>query len=238
MRVKTGIARLDSLLGGGLPERASILVEGPTGAGKSMFCKEFIIPRGNESSIYVTLNSSPEEIKEDLKRLGCKNIDRVKFLDAYSWQIGKREEKYVVNPVDLTSFTVKLTKLAIELSPFNLKKVVIDSFSTLFLFVPKDLCLRFLSVITAKLKSFGTTQLIVIEEGMHDDAVLAALNALTDGTIRITRENGTHVMEIPRMKETGNLPLKLRFAITDKGIEVVDHAVQQKANTARRVRKK
>ncbi len=224
MPVPTGLKELDEKLNGGFPENAAILLQGPPGSGKSTFCNQFVktgIAR-DEACIYVTFNASPQEIRRLVKNFGWEfPEEKVIFIDAYSWQTGRKEGKYCVNPADLTNFTIKLTKAVGELQKKNLKRVVFDSFSTMFLFVPKDLCLRFLSMVTAKLKAFATTQLIVVEEGMHDPATLTAMNMVTDGTVKFLSLEQAKRFEIVRMKGVGGLPIGFNFRITDRGIELV-----------------
>ena len=41
-RVKTGIPGLDDLIGGGFPKESTILLSGVAGAGKTIFCLQFI----------------------------------------------------------------------------------------------------------------------------------------------------------------------------------------------------
>lgn len=223
MKLSTGLKELDKKLEGGLPLGVSILLQGSPGTGKSIFCTHFIYEgnKNNEACIYITFNAPPEEIKERAKNLGMKlSEDLIIFIDAYSWQIGIKQGKYTVNPADLTNFTIKITKAVAELQNKNLTRVVFDSFSTMFLFVPKDLCLRFLSMITAKLKAFKTTQLIVVEEGMHDISTLTAMNAITDGTIKFSSLGELHRMEIVRMKGIIGLPISFNFKLVETGIKL------------------
>lgn len=223
MKISTGFEKMDEKLNGGFPLGISILLQGPPGSGKSTFCQQFAWEgvKRDEACIYVTFNSSPEEIKSVAKNFGwILEEEKVIFIDAYSWQIGKKDGKYLVNPADLTNFTIKITKAARELEKKNLKRVIFDSFSTMFLFVPKDLCLRFLSIITAKLKAFGTTQIIVIEEGMHDPVSITAMNTITDATIKFSSLGEIHRLEILRMRGIAGLPIGFNFRLTEKGIEL------------------
>ncbi len=222
MRLPTGIKEFDKRMNGGLPERAAILIMGAPGTGKTIFCNQFVHEglENGEGAIYITLNAAPEDIQNSMKSFGWDiNGKPIKFIDAYSWQMGKEEGGNVINPANLTNFTILVTKFLNEMKNENVKRVVFDSISNLFLFVPKDLCLRFVSMISARLKSAGCTFLITVEEGMHTPEIITALSSLTDGTVHLMIEDDERKLEVKRMKDTGNLPILMKFEITPKGIE-------------------
>jgi circadian clock protein KaiC len=65
-RVQTGIAGLDDILNGGLPQGHLFLVEGDPGTGKTTLALQFLlegVQRG-ESVIYVTLSESRKELEQ------------------------------------------------------------------------------------------------------------------------------------------------------------------------------
>jgi len=64
-RIHTGIAGLDDVLGGGLPEAHLYLVEGDPGAGKTTLALQFLLEahRRGEPVLYITLSESIRELK-------------------------------------------------------------------------------------------------------------------------------------------------------------------------------
>src|ERR1700722_3225122 len=71
--VRTGISGLDAILMGGIPRTNVILVEGPTGSGKTLFGLEFIyrgITKFNEPGIIVVFEISPDKLIRDAATLG------------------------------------------------------------------------------------------------------------------------------------------------------------------------
>ncbi|RLF77630.1 hypothetical protein DRN32_07675 [Thermococci archaeon] len=224
MRVETGIEGLDKLIEGGFPEKSSILLLGPAGSGRTTFSNQFLyhgLEKG-EAAIYILFNAPPQQVKEEMKKFGW-NIEGkiIIFIDVYSWRTGGSEEKYVINdPTDLNTFNIAVSQAIKELEGKNLKRCSIDSLSTLFLYVPSDLCIRFSSVLLAKLKKAGTTQLVIIDKGAHDEKILASLNSITDGTIELDIRDGERVMRVARMRATKHPLEPFRFRITDKGIVV------------------
>lgn len=62
-RLSTGVAELDAMLGGGVPEGDSLLVAGPSGTGKSVFATQFIAAglAAGEPGIVAIFEERPEE---------------------------------------------------------------------------------------------------------------------------------------------------------------------------------
>lgn len=71
-RLSSGIAELDEMLGGGIPEGDSLLVAGPSGTGKSVLATQFISAglRRGEPGIVVIFEERPEEYSERAANLG------------------------------------------------------------------------------------------------------------------------------------------------------------------------
>src|SRR5262245_53005242 len=72
MRISSGVPALDSLLGGGFPAGAAILVTGPPGSGKSLLAGQFLwdgLEQG-EPAVYVTLEESPSAIRAAMASIG------------------------------------------------------------------------------------------------------------------------------------------------------------------------
>jgi circadian clock protein KaiC len=67
-RVQTGIARLDEMLGGGLPRGYSMLVAGPSGSGKSILTASFMAEgvRRGETGVLVAFEQRPSPTRNRL----------------------------------------------------------------------------------------------------------------------------------------------------------------------------
>lgn len=221
-RVKTGIEGLDNYIQGGFPPSSSILLIGPPGSGKTIFCNQFIyhgLTQG-EAAIYIVFDAPPNQIKESMEKFGWEIRGKIIiFVDVYSWKTGGVSETYSISdPTDLNNFNITLSKAIKELQEKNLKfRTAIDSLSTLFLYVPEDLCIKFASIILAKFKRAESTQLVVINEGVLSKMAMIKLNSITDGTIRLNvDEKGERTLKIERMRETRHTLKNLKFKIIDK----------------------
>jgi len=230
MRTDTGIIGFNEKIGGGFPEFSTILIKGPAGIGKTTFCNQFIYQglKKNEAAIYMSFNAPPEDVKENMKKFGW-NIEGkiVLFIDVYSWQSGTMAtEKYVINdPADLNEFNIKIFKAIKELSDKNLKRCCVDALSTLFVYIPSDLALKFVSSLFARLKTSKITSLATLEKDVLDTRVVAILESLTDGTIDLgfdPTEGTQRLIRIVRMKNTKVSSLNwMEFEIRDNGIRVI-----------------
>ena len=71
-RLSSGVAELDAMMGGGIPEGDSLLVAGPSGSGKSVFASQFIAEGlgYGESGILAIFEERPDEYSARAATLG------------------------------------------------------------------------------------------------------------------------------------------------------------------------
>jgi len=226
-RLKTGVEGLDKLLNGGFPEKSSILLVGPPGCGKSILAQQFVYEglKENQPAIYATLDTSPEGIIEDMKNFGWKITkpmsDKLKFIDAYSWRVGKPTGKHAIsNLTNINELNIAFSGLLKTLNTSELKRTVFDSVSTLLLYADPSLVVKFIPVMIAKSKKSGYTQLLILEEGVHDEKTVSTLNYLTDGVIKFKLEEDNRYLKIERMKSTEHSAKWIKFKLTNKGLVV------------------
>jgi circadian clock protein KaiC len=132
-RVKTGIAGLDDVLTGGLPEGHLYLIEGDPGTGKTTLGLQFLLEglKNGEKGLYVTLSESKRELEAVAASHGW-TIDEV---DIYEMTPADEEitpdAQYTVfhpSDVELADTTTAVLKHVERINP---KRVVIDSLSEL-----------------------------------------------------------------------------------------------------------
>lgn len=71
-RIHTGIEGLDDIIGGGFPKNSIILVSGPPGGGKSIFCFQFLYEgiKNGDKCLFLTLDKKVEGILFQASQLG------------------------------------------------------------------------------------------------------------------------------------------------------------------------
>ncbi|MCX9013517.1 MAG: GTP-binding protein [Candidatus Methanoperedens sp.] len=137
--VKTGVPRLDDLLGGDIPKGKSLVYYIQPGVEGEIFGLQTIyttlIKSGN--GVFIASSTSPAVVREQFREFGW-NVEPFKkkltFVDAYNSLIGvPSEEKYaVLKPDNIENFNEIIIKLLQESPPST---IVFGSLSTIM-----DLC--------------------------------------------------------------------------------------------------
>jgi circadian clock protein KaiC len=132
-RVRTGIAGLDDVLGGGLPPGHLYLVEGDPGTGKTTLALQFLLDgiREGESVIYVTLSESKKELEEVARShgwpTGSLNIFEMVPADADLTP----ESQYTVFHPSEVELADTITAVLEQVNATQPQRVVFDSLSEL-----------------------------------------------------------------------------------------------------------
>ena len=217
-RVKTGIKGLDELMGGGIPKRHVVLVSGVAGAGKTTFLSQFCwygLTQG-EKALFITLEESPEDIKEDALQFG--------------WDFSLYEQKGTFkieyfDPFELSDMTHRLQDL-IEVNKFD--RVVIDSLSLLGMYIKDEFEIRKkLFKIVQALKKSNATSLLSAEIPEHESKRLSRYGVeefVVDGVIvlyylNLGGENFGNI-EIRKMRRTKHAHGTFPTAITKSGFVI------------------
>jgi len=127
-RVPTGIPGFDELCEGGFPKNSSILICGGPGTGKTIFCMQFLwngALKFNEKGLYVTFEQRAESLKEQASQFGW-DMDNL-----------EKQGKIKIISVPVEKITREIIKDIREIvKKENIKRLVIDSLSTLVVNAP------------------------------------------------------------------------------------------------------
>ena len=131
VRASTGVAGLDSVLGGGLPQGHLFLLEGEPGSGKTTMGLQFLLAGAarDEKTMYVTLSESLFEI-EKVARSHHWSLDKVSILEHTPKEDSLRpEDQYSAfhpSEVEFSDTTQNILAKVEEIQP---KRIVFDSLS-------------------------------------------------------------------------------------------------------------
>jgi len=186
----------------------SLLLLGPSGIGKTIFCKQFLY-NGliiNEPSIYIATDESPEGIVKSMK-LG-----------------GKSSSEYAVsNPADLATVSITIEKARQDLKKIRL---VLDSITGLTSICNHNVTIfsKFVQIIIAKARFTNSDAIFTVTPEAHDPRFLSYLRTMFDGTLEMKADDsGKEVKRLLRIFSLKGAKHKtdwIPFEITNHGIAV------------------
>lgn len=207
MLIKTGLSRLDALLKNGIPERSSILILGPPKSGKTILGLQFLFEglQNKEYGIYVVTNTFPEDLVKRFESIG--DIEEplqkglLKFVDCYTIYTGVQKENTlfivrVSGPTALTEMGIAFSEIMKKIPKNSKVRVIFDSVSTLLLHNTSKTVETFVQSMNGKIKGTGAVSMFIMEEGMHDQKDVTAINSLLDAIIHLTKEGEEREIEI------------------------------------------
>ncbi len=229
--VSTEVFPAASLLIDGEIPRGIYLLTGPSGAGKTSFCKTFIA-RGlsnQETGIYLSTDDDCSEIQASIQKL-MEDKDRMKgdlrLIDAYSWRVrgATGNEPFVaVNPANLTGVMIACQKICQDVSK---PRFVFDSITNLAIQSNPDTTLKFLQLVTAKMRSMNALAFFTLIPPSHDSMFVSTVRTMFDGIFEMrlddTGSEITRMFRIFSIKGVNHQTRWIIFTITEKGISMVE----------------
>lgn len=199
-RADTGIAGLDSILGGGFPRNRMYLVEGDPGSGKTTLALQFLLAgaRRGEPGVYATLSETEEELRDVARSHGW-SLDGITICDLQTAEESlKADSQYTLfHPaeVELSETTRTVLEAVEHIRP---KRVVFDSLSEMRLLARDSL--RYRRQILA-LKHYFTGRactVLLLDYGIQPGEF--QLQSLTHGVLSLERESPSYGGERRRLK--------------------------------------
>lgn len=232
-KVPSGISGLDSILKGGLPEGRVVLVLGEPGAGKTIFCSQFLYhgaANAGEKAVFVGMNEPKSRFISEMSEFGM-DFAKLEGTGSFSYvdatevrripeqaRVGRipvgGKELGLVNLIDMIQEAVEKTKP---------KRIVVDSIS--------DLVFRFPLVeerrpvvldLVETLQSSGATTLLTSELlSTGDDRSLQPEEYLAEGVILLrTLKKGVRSIQVLKMRGSEVDTAQRPYTIKSNGIEV------------------
>jgi circadian clock protein KaiC len=218
--VSSGIPGIDEVLGDGYPDRSSVLVMGQPGIGKEALGYWFIrsgLLQG-DYCLYVT-HRAVGDVLRDMKAYGVP-LDRVPEWMASAGAQTKLDLS------DYTSISFN-TRQSVQRNAEKRIRIVTDIISPLLLLNPEPTMYQYWSKLLTDLKANDCVILGLVEEGMHSEKTLTALEQQFDGVIELKLlESELSITPLLRVKKMlGLTPLHgyFRFSVSRTGMEVVPY---------------
>jgi circadian clock protein KaiC len=222
-----GIAGLDEILGGGLPQGRPTLVCGNAGCGKTLLAMEFLV-RGatqfDEPGVFMAFEETESDLVQNVASLGFDLTDlitRKKLILDYVHIA--REEIQETGEYDLEGLFIRLNH---AIDSIGAKRVVLDTVETLFSGLPNPHILRAeLRRLFRWLKDKGVTAVITGERGDGTLTRHGLEEYVSDCVIlldhRITEQISTRRLRVIKYRGSTHGTNEYPFLIDEHGISVM-----------------
>ncbi len=219
-RVTMGVKGLDKLLCGGIPKSSVILVSGGTGTGKTTFLSQYLwdgLEKG-EKGLFITLEETPKEIKEDAAQYGW-DFERFEKDGSFKCEY--------FDPFELSDISTRIADL-ITVNGF--KRIAIDSTSLFGMYINDEYKIRKkLYQLVESLKKSGATTILSAEIPEDQKKKLSRFGVeefVADGVIVLyytgVGEGAFRNIEVRKMRRTNHKHGVFPLEIKKDGMHVVD----------------
>jgi KaiC/GvpD/RAD55 family RecA-like ATPase len=212
-KVEVGIPGIDDLIGGGLPEKSTMLLRGQAGSGKTIFGLQYLIYGAlhNEPGILLSIEESREDLYSECAQFG--------------WDLESLVEESMVSIVEKeTEYGMTIHELEKNAKMIGAKRAVVDSLPSLFSSFPKELepleyRIAFHLLCQVLMKSCGCTSILISETGWFSDTrfeeyvpkgVIELYSKMMDGVSR-------KFLLIKKMREVRHSRKEHLYEITPRG---------------------
>lgn len=218
------------LIDGEIP-RGIYLLMGNSGAGKTVFCKDFIT-RGlanQETGIYLSTDDDCNEIQTSIQKLmgdQYKTKGDLRLVDAYSWRVqgAMASGPFVtVDPANLTGVMITCQKICQGVSK---PRFVFDSITNLVIQSDPNTTLKFLQLVTAKIRSMNALAFFTLIPASHDSMFVSTVKTIFDGIFEMRLDEAsleiTRMLRIFKIKGVKHQTRWITFTIDQKGISIIE----------------
>ncbi|TLZ71303.1 MAG: hypothetical protein E6K06_06470 [Methanobacteriota archaeon] len=205
---KTGIARLDDLMFGGIPFGTNASVYGPAYVGKEVLVDLFMAEGLKKGSpvLWVLTDKAPADVREEMAFVlpGYEEYEKlglVEYIDAYSKSMGADASDpnttYIDDPTDHQALLKAVDAKAGEWKKkYPTYRLGFRSVSTLIAYLDPTTTFKFLQPFVGRRKRDKAVAFYVIEKGMHEEQEIQMLGSLMDGSIEFKVEQLKSFMSI------------------------------------------
>ena len=236
-RTPTGISGLDEMVGGGFPQGRVLLILGEPGAGKTIFCSQYLfngITKFEENGLFVSMDENRNHFDREMNQFGW-NFDSAEkqgqfsFVDASPIRAIPGEVKVGNLTIGRQNFSLPnlLELIRSKAQSIDAKRIVVDPVSLLMFQYPNETQRRTAMldlvegmsktdttcILSSELRRIGLQgRTLQTEEYLVHGAILMQ-------TILVGRTM-ERTIQVEKMRETKIDRQPRPYRITEKGIEV------------------
>jgi KaiC/GvpD/RAD55 family RecA-like ATPase len=235
-KVKTGNARLDDLLFGGVPFGSNVLIYGQAFIGKEVIINQFIAEglKKGVPAIWVITDKTPGDIREEMEFVVSgyqeyEKLDLVRYVDAYSKSMGETADDpyttYIDQPTDHEGLLKGVDVISKELmKKHKYYRLAFRSISTLIAYLDTNIAYRFLQPFSGRRKRDKSVSMFIIEKGMHSETDIQMLGSIMDGAVEFKLEQ---LQTFLCIKGIGDVQSRawIRYTHSKKGVNIGSFAL-------------
>lgn len=221
-RASTGVKKLDIIMEGGL-NKGNTLLYGPSCEEKLIFGMN-LATANNAKTMMICLDASPEDIQDKLKANNLNSKSVGLYLDINTGKTGN-EKRDGANIIRLGGAT-DLNEISINIKEFLDKnnedegkldiRVIFYSLSKMLLSTRPESVLKFLKLVTDRVKKYNATAIYFVDETIHDDTILRKLNNTIERKITIKKTGNGSNSTIYIILENPHIEIPLNISLNGK----------------------
>jgi KaiC/GvpD/RAD55 family RecA-like ATPase len=202
------IGFFNEMTDGGIPDSFSVMISGEAGSGKSVMCQQLTNTFLNEGKacIYITYDSFPNEIRDNMKSLSWEISDyekagKLTFIDSFSAmaKVKSEEKNSVARPFSLADIGLTISDVTGKVGN---PRVFLDSIGPLLTYVDSSKVVEFLQDRSARIKGAQGVFLFSVGKETMNRSLTKRLEQMVDCVIELgtNEENATRRIRIKKMR--------------------------------------